>query len=61
MINWKVKHTVIDGHRLYFDAQPCNSLETGSNGYFLQLSQLVSTHSGLTSSWNNGLPNTHII
>lgn len=19
MINWKVKHTVIDGHRLYFD------------------------------------------
>lgn len=34
MINWKVKHTVIDGHRLALTEQPHNSLAIGLSGSF---------------------------
>lgn len=32
LYNWKVKHTVIDGHRLYFDVLQYSFLEIGLSG-----------------------------
>ena len=46
LYNWKIKHTVIDGRRQYFDAQPCSYLEIGSNGGSLPSLHLVSMCSG---------------
>lgn len=40
MINWKVKHTVIDGHRLYFDGTATQLL--------WQLDQMVNSNNHYT-------------
>lgn len=54
MINWKVKHTVIDGRRLYFDGTASQLFGNWVNGYCLQQLLLAFIHFGYISKYNNG-------
>ena len=46
LYNWKIKHTVIDGRRQYFDGTACSCLEIGLNGGSLPSLHLGSMCSG---------------